>query len=739
MTEGWEDCRLLGPGWKRREVFRRSGISCGKTDTYYQSPTGEKFRSKVEMVKYLGSSVDLTLFDFKNGTLLAPEEVQTRKRKRSEGNNQEPKIKILKVPAPPDGMPVIAEDGTIILCCEGCRDWFSGVLFGKNPSTHWLCGDCKAERRAFVKEQNFYKSVGCGACAPCQLKEDCTACSVCLLRAQSPEFDTKLKCLKRRCCKIVKKKSNPPLEKDKNVTPKVKPKKLSLSKMNVKTPQIFMQSEISLTPDIVIQPHVNLEQLAQPKVSLPQVMVPQHSALPVNKSDVTAKPLSIAKPKKKNYGCGICPPCRVTEDCGACWTCIKKKTEPMRQMKRQWKCAKRRCLLKRKIHQTRHQEIKEKIQQLEKKTFASKELTNDPPEELTEISQEQVPSVQKETPISPPTMENAHFTLKEKPHFVQKKTIFVPTEKANFVSNEKTDFVQMEKIGFDPKKKNEVFPKKKKRFGSKDKKGFITKKLTIKLKLPFERQSDSSSMLMAKLKKKQQLSSKLSGQKMAIKRSDSDKEYEANGFSSEQRFCSESSVHIKQEVDSNGTCEEVLLTSLVPKDHPFPSSIDEVLIESNLAEADESTPVIMEIFSLGSYQAFSRLDVVLREFLKELNGISLPAHWEVLPLDSPNLQLVQRSKHSTMSDTVIHIQPGLYFQITVHDMYIPSSHEVYANHPCRLATVDNVVELICNLESYQLCTGLLKSSQRSPDCQILVHGDRCPQCSLRPCSTENYL
>ncbi|XP_069065722.1 methyl-CpG-binding domain protein 1-like isoform X3 [Pleurodeles waltl] len=614
MTEGWEDCRLLGPGWKRREVFRRSGISCGKTDTYYQSPTGEKFRSKVEMVKYLGSSVDLTLFDFKNGTLLAPEEVQTRKRKRSEGNNQEPKIKILKVPAPPDGMPVIAEDGTIILCCEGCRDWFSGVLFGKNPSTHWLCGDCKAERRAFVKEQNFYKSVGCGACAPCQLKEDCTACSVCLLRAQSPEFDTKLKCLKRRCCKIVKKKSNPPLEKDKNVTPKVKPKKLSLSKMNVKTPQIFMQSEISLTPDIVIQPHVNLEQLAQPKVSLPQVMVPQHSALPVNKSDVTAKPLSIAKPKKK------------------------------------------------------------------------------------------------------------------------------------------------------------------------------------KLKLPFERQSDSSSMLMAKLKKKQQLSSKLSGQKMAIKRqlsicrnnrkcgkceacvqkvdcgrcdfcrdkpkfggqnlkrqkcrwrqclryamSDSDKEYEANGFSSEQRFCSESSVHIKQEVDSNGTCEEVLLTSLVPKDHPFPSSIDEVLIESNLAEADESTPVIMEIFSLGSYQAFSRLDVVLREFLKELNGISLPAHWEVLPLDSPNLQLVQRSKHSTMSDTVIHIQPGLYFQITVHDMYIPSSHEVYANHPCRLATVDNVVELICNLESYQLCTGLLKSSQRSPDCQILVHGDRCPQCSLRPCSTENYL
>ncbi|KAJ1179997.1 hypothetical protein NDU88_005225 [Pleurodeles waltl] len=169
------------------------------------------------------------------------------------------------------------------------------------------------------------------------------------------------------------------------------------------------------------------------------------------------------------------------------------------------------------------------------------------------------------------------------------------------------------------------------------KKGFITKKLTIKWKLPFERQHDNSSTLMAGLKKKHQLPSKLSGQKMSIKRSNSDKEYEANGFSNEQSFCSESSVQIKQEVDSNGTCEEALLTSLVPKDHPFPSSIDKLLIESNLAEADESTPVILDIFSLGSYQAFSRLDVVLREFLKELNGISLPAHWEVMPLDSPNL------------------------------------------------------------------------------------------------------
>ncbi|XP_078520867.1 methyl-CpG-binding domain protein 1 isoform X4 [Lissotriton helveticus] len=696
MTEGWEDCRLLGPGWKRREVFRKSGFTCGKTDTYYQSPTGEKFRSKIEMVKYLGSSVDLTLFDFKNGTLLAPEELQTRKRKRSEGNNQEPKIKMLKVPAPPDGVPVMVEDGTMILCCEGCKTWFSGVLFGKTKLIHWFCSDCKAERRAFVKEQNFYKSVGCGTCAPCQLTEDCTACTICLLRAQNPEFNPKVKCLKRRCCKIVKKKSNRPLKQDKNVTPKVKSKKLSLSKMNVKTPQVCIQPEINFSPEFGIQPHVRLQQLGQ-----------------FNKSAVSAEQdaelVPKIKPKKKNYGCGICPPCSVTEDCGACWTCKKKRTEPMRMMKRQWKCANRRCLLKRQIHQTRHKKIKEKIQELQKKIFARKEQTDVTLEELTEISQEQAPWFQKETPFVPQTMGNSHFVLKEEPHFVQKKTIFVPTEKSHFVPNEKTDFVQMEKINFDQKEKNYVFPKKKNRFGSKDKKGFVTKKLTIKWKLPFERQGDTGSMLMAKLKKKQQLQSKLSEQKMALKRhlsihrnnrkcgecepcmqivdcgrcdfcrdkpkfggrnlkrqkcrwrqclryameknipavlkdikqergegmsskrmntmsekkhlnrldfcslkvpfiklerledtlqckavvtkSGSDQEYEANGFSSEQSFCSKSSVQIKQEVDTNGTCEEAMLASLVPKDHPLPSSIDEVLIESNLAEADESTPV----------------------------------------------------------------------------------------------------------------------------------------------------
>lgn len=36
------------------------------------SPTGEKIRSKVELTRYLGPACDLTLFDFRQGTLCHP-------------------------------------------------------------------------------------------------------------------------------------------------------------------------------------------------------------------------------------------------------------------------------------------------------------------------------------------------------------------------------------------------------------------------------------------------------------------------------------------------------------------------------------------------------------------------------------------------------------------------------------------------------------------------------------------
>uniref|UniRef100_A0A8U7NUL9 Uncharacterized protein n=1 Tax=Corvus moneduloides TaxID=1196302 RepID=A0A8U7NUL9_CORMO len=67
MAEGWSECPALGPGWQRREAFRKSGATSGRSDTYYRSPTGQKFRSKIELRRFLGPGHDLSNFDFKSG------------------------------------------------------------------------------------------------------------------------------------------------------------------------------------------------------------------------------------------------------------------------------------------------------------------------------------------------------------------------------------------------------------------------------------------------------------------------------------------------------------------------------------------------------------------------------------------------------------------------------------------------------------------------------------------------
>uniref|UniRef100_A0A1E1WTQ7 MBD domain-containing protein n=1 Tax=Pectinophora gossypiella TaxID=13191 RepID=A0A1E1WTQ7_PECGO len=63
------DCPALPKGWQREEVLRKSGLSAGKVDVYYYSPTGKKFRSKAELVRYLGDSTDLSCFDFQQGQI----------------------------------------------------------------------------------------------------------------------------------------------------------------------------------------------------------------------------------------------------------------------------------------------------------------------------------------------------------------------------------------------------------------------------------------------------------------------------------------------------------------------------------------------------------------------------------------------------------------------------------------------------------------------------------------------
>ncbi|XP_064235257.1 methyl-CpG-binding domain protein 1 isoform X28 [Aotus nancymaae] len=275
MAEDWLDCPALGPGWKRREVFRKSGATCGRSDTYYQSPTGDRIRSKVELTRYLGPACDLTLFDFKQGILcypapkahslavtskkrkkpsrpsktrkhqVGPQGGEVRKRQvgpqsgevRKEAPKDETKTDTVTVPAsfPAPG------------CCENCGISFSGDGT-QRQRLKTLCKDCRAQRIAFNREQRMFKRVGCGECAACQVTEDCGACSTCLLQLPHDVASGLFcKCERRRCLRIV----------------------------------------------------------------------------------------------ERSRGCGVCRGCQTQEDCGRCRICLRP---PRPGLRRQWKCVQRRCL-----------------------------------------------------------------------------------------------------------------------------------------------------------------------------------------------------------------------------------------------------------------------------------------------------------------------------------------------------------------------------------------------------------
>ncbi|KAM6167085.1 methyl-CpG-binding domain protein 1 isoform 8-T8 [Erethizon dorsatum] len=263
MAEDWLDCPALGPGWKRREVYRKSGATCGRSDTYYQSPTGDRIRSKVELTRYLGPSCDLSLFDFKQGILcystpkarsvavpskkqkkpskpakaqkrhVGPQRSKVRKETREDETKADTDTAPASLPAPG--------------CCENCGISFSGDGTGRQR-LKTLCKDCRAQRIAFNREQRMFKRVGCGECAACRVTEDCGACSTCLLQLpHNVASGLFCKCEQRRCLRIV----------------------------------------------------------------------------------------------ERSRGCGVCRGCQTQEDCGRCRVCLRP---PRPGLRRQWRCVQRRCL-----------------------------------------------------------------------------------------------------------------------------------------------------------------------------------------------------------------------------------------------------------------------------------------------------------------------------------------------------------------------------------------------------------
>uniref|UniRef100_A0A8C4Y5M5 Methyl-CpG-binding domain protein 1 n=1 Tax=Gopherus evgoodei TaxID=1825980 RepID=A0A8C4Y5M5_9SAUR len=616
MSEGWVDCPTLGPGWKRREAYRRSGATCGRTDTYYQGPNGEKFRSKIELTRFLGPSQDLTNFDFKNGVLRDPPPKVKKAQKRCLSLS-EPEPPVLPEQPPPKQQPVKPEppeqpppplperrprkrpapllepqesaQDAVVACCASCQNYFPGVMLPSQRRCRWLCPDCRAQRRDFNREQRFFKRVGCGACQACQIPEDCGICTVCAVRAKNPELRIGRKCLLRRCLKIV----------------------------------------------------------------------------------------------KKGFGCGVCQGCQATEDCGSCYICLRRLKPGL---KRQWKCLKRRCLKK-----------KQKSVVAKKAGYGPRKLTlkwkpsleRDPGGLSGSRRRKQLGKItEKKKPGRPPKHPSARARSsleKERPpggelRFLAEKGVAeAPGQLVLLKDRPGRDFVLLRDAP-------QSFP----------------------LLLQHVKEEPATPPPPGRLE--EPAPTLVCAVPPLVKQEKVELGWDLAPVP----------AGVPRRMEGRGLASEVVVLDPADKDE----------------EEEERTPVIMEIYSLGALAGRTPLDPVLREFLAELQEIPLPAHWEVQPpLGGPDLRLVQRSARSTMAATVIHIRPGLFFQVVVRQLPVPPEHEVYASHPARLTTVDEVVELICDLEAYRLCPGWpagWHAGQRSQACDVLVYAGCCPQCRLNP-------
>uniref|UniRef100_H0UWR2 Methyl-CpG-binding domain protein 1 n=1 Tax=Cavia porcellus TaxID=10141 RepID=H0UWR2_CAVPO len=372
MAEDWLDCPALGPGWKRREVYRKSGATCGRSDTYYQSPTGDRIRSKVELTRYLGPSCDLSLFDFKQGILCysSPKArsvpVPSKKRKKaskpakaqkrhvgpqkshvgpqkshvgpqkSHVGPQKSHVEPQKSPVGPQKSKIRketreeetktdtdkAEPATALPapgCCENCGISFSGDGSGRQR-LKTLCKDCRAQRIAFNREQRMFKRVGCGECTACRVTEDCGACSTCLLQLPHDVASGLFcKCEQRRCLRIV--------ERGK----RGRRRGGSDSKM---VAQQHSQAQALPTPPATETP--------EPAELHASALVPSPPA-EVIYYWVDEDELQPYTNRRQNRKCGACAACLRRMDCGHCDFCCDKPKFGGSNQKRQ-KCRWRQCL-----------------------------------------------------------------------------------------------------------------------------------------------------------------------------------------------------------------------------------------------------------------------------------------------------------------------------------------------------------------------------------------------------------
>ncbi|KAM4563656.1 methyl-CpG-binding domain protein 1a isoform 2-T2 [Odontesthes bonariensis] len=174
-----------------------------------------------------------------------------------------------------------------------------------------------------------------------------------------------------------------------------------------------------------------------------------------------------------------------------------------------------------------------------------------------------------------------------------------------------------------------------------------------------------------------------------------------------------------------------------------PSDITEAVTAK---AADDVTACDVILLGSGSFSLFGGgvRDGVpggrsLLHLQRALKRTVLPAHWVSVLADGPVLQLLQCSKLSSMTDTVVHIRPDLRLYISVQNRLLPETHRVYRERPQGGAHLSQLVSLLLHLERMTVCRGsrvrslVCPQPVRSAACQLLVAP---PSLTCLPCLME---
>uniref|UniRef100_A0A7N8Y2M3 Methyl-CpG binding domain protein 1b n=1 Tax=Mastacembelus armatus TaxID=205130 RepID=A0A7N8Y2M3_9TELE len=373
--EGWVDWPVLGEGWKRKEVVRRSGSSIGQKDVYYLSPQGDRVRSRVELTSVLEGVLDLSTFEYKSGKFyngeVPPTRVRNRvKRKirersssessfleRGEGadtpdsyhrltpsvgpkasnqtsfsshstvgtpnqasqNEDTPVEEKINLPLPSLSRPVplpsingeIGSEDSTLVCAR-CGISFTGTWYDKQRKRP-CCPTCWAASK--TKEHpmiRFRKWIPCGQCVGCNNTTNCGQCANCKHGLQSPESRKRI-CRKRKCICPIRK---------------------GPGSAGLLQPRSYNDISESYDDTCTGFQHPSLKNSDTENFSV-NVDIEDEDDMSTDDDDDWHK-------KRKRRSCGECKACLCRKDCGTCDFCIDKPKFGGSNKKRQ-KCRLRQC------------------------------------------------------------------------------------------------------------------------------------------------------------------------------------------------------------------------------------------------------------------------------------------------------------------------------------------------------------------------------------------------------------